>query len=285
MRQIFSPALATLAVFTVLAAAPPVARAQEAIASPWLDFREAKVRLIAAKTDARNTVLVAGLEVRLAPGFKTYWRTAGDSGVPPLFDFSQSTGFEAIEVHYPFPVSFDDGAGGKAWGYTRDIVLPVSGRRLDPAAVINLKLDFAVCGTMCIPLSGALTLDPAKAAALSAPEAQALDLARLALPTVLAEDASPALKIRRLTPADPPLWHVRLPFRGEAAAFAAFPEARGFLEITEVMPDGDGFVRVTIAGQAAPGAGGRFGPVRLTYGKSGAAFERMIDLDGAASSP
>jgi hypothetical protein len=37
-----------------------------------------------------------------------------------------------------------------------------------------------------------------------------------------------------------------------------------------------------LKGETAAGSGGRFGPVRLTYGENGKAFERMIDLDGAA---
>lgn len=261
------------------------ASAQDVLASPWLDFREARVRLVAAQLDPKIKPLVAALEIQLADGFKTYWRTAGDSGVPPVFDFTLSTGVEALNVRYPFPAVFDDGAGGKAWGYKHSVAFPTSGRKTDGAFVLRLKLDFAVCGTMCIPLSGEVHLDPAKAERLSGKDTEILDRAALTLPTELAADATPLPVITRQPPTEPPTWSLRLPYHGTIADFAAFPEAKGFLEVTEVTADGPGFVKITIAGQAAPGSGGLFGPVRLTYGKPGAAYERMIDLDAARASP
>ena len=30
----------------------------------------------------------AGIEIRLKPGWHTYWRYPGDAGVPPRFDFA-----------------------------------------------------------------------------------------------------------------------------------------------------------------------------------------------------
>lgn len=270
----------------LLSLAPPAtARAQEVVASPWLDFREAKVRLLMVKSDPKIRPVVAGLEIRLLPGFKTYWRTAGDSGVPPMFDFSKSVGFEALDVKFPFPTVFDDGAGGKAWGYKQEVIFPISATRTGATAFLDLRLDFAVCGTMCIPLSGELRLDPATASRVSTGEEQALDNAMLSLPTVLAADAAPALSIRRLAPAEPPHWSLKVPYHGDIQQFSAFPEAKGFLEVTKIEPDGNGFVKIIVAGQAAPGTGGKFGPVRLTYGKPGTAYERMIDLDGAAPAP
>lgn len=260
-----------------------MAAAETVVASPWLDFREAKVRLLAVRPVAGKP-MTAGLEIRLSEGFKTYWRTAGDSGVPPVFDFSKSTGLEAIEVAFPFPMIFDDGAGGKAWGYKHAVVLPITAKRTGDAALFALKLDFAVCGTMCIPLSGELKLDPASADAVPAAEAAALAEATRLLPAAIATEATPRPVIQRLK-AGEAQWSVRLPFAGDAAAFCAFPEAKGFLEASDVVVDGDGFIRFTIAGQAAPGAGGQFGPVLLTYGVPGAAYERMIDLDGAPVAP
>jgi DsbC/DsbD-like thiol-disulfide interchange protein len=273
-----------LTVFALIASrlvAP--AAAETVVASPWLDFREAKVRLLAVQPTTGKPV-VAGLEIRLSEGFKTYWRTAGDSGVPPVFDFSKSTGLEAIEVAFPFPMIFDDGAGGKAWGYKQAVVLPITAKHTGGAALFALKLDFAVCGTMCIPLSGNLTLEPSNANPVPAAEAEALAKANGLIPVAVAAEAAAQPVIQRLK-AGAAQWSVRLPFTGNVAAFCAFPEAKGFLEASEFSASGDGFIRFTISGQAAPGAGGQFGPVLLTYGAPGAAYERMIDLDGAPVAP
>ena len=280
MKRVY---LSVFALISLLAATP--ASAREMLASAWLDFREAKVRLLMAKPDAKAGPVLAALEIRLMTGFKTYWRTAGDSGVPPTFDFAKSTGLEGIEVKFPFPSVFDDGAGGKAWGYKQEVLYPITATRTNAGLLLDLRLDFAVCGTMCIPLGGEIRLDPASATRVPDDEAQALDLAIRMLPVVLEGDAKPALLARRLSPVEPPQWSLRVPYTGDISAFSAFPEARGFLEVTKTEPDGDGFVKITISGQAAPGSGGQFGPVRLTYGKPGAAYERMIDLDGAPASP
>ena len=61
----------------------------------------------------------------LQPGWKTYWRTPGDSGVPPRFDFSKSENVEAVTVLWPAPTKFDDGAGGHSLGYHDQVVLPL----------------------------------------------------------------------------------------------------------------------------------------------------------------
>lgn len=276
----------------VLAGSAAAARA-ELVASSWLDFREAKVRLIAETMPGKNGRLKGGIEIMLAPEYKTYWRNAGDSGVPPQFDFTGSTGIEAIAVAFPFPTRFDDGAGGTAWGYKKSVMLPLSGE-FESAAIrqkgfaIALKLDFAVCGTMCIPLSGTLKLDT-KSATPPGPEAAAmLDRTIAALP-VAAKTTEP-VTVTRLAPADPPLWVVRLPFpvkelAGAPHGPAAFPEARGYLDVTKVEPDGEGHLMLKIMGQPEPGSEGRFGPVRLTYGTKLKSYERVIDLDGAGVKP
>lgn len=256
------------------------ALAEEIVASPWLDFREARVRLLAVVGQA-DAPLKGAVEIRLAPGYKTYWRTAGDSGVPPVFDFSKSSGLGPADIRFPFPSVFDDGAGGKAWGYKHEVLFPLMFPRQAGAASIALKLDFAVCGTMCIPLSGEIMLDTAKGMHIPEAEAAAIEKAVSLVPQKLAGSAEPLPVIHRLSPLDPPQWTLRLADEGDASTFNAFPEANGFLEMTKAEPDSEGFIRITLSGQAAPGAGGKFGPVRLTYGRPGAAFERMIDLDGA----
>jgi hypothetical protein len=271
-------ALSILLAQPVLALSLVPAKA-DIVASPWLDFREAQIRLLAETRPGADGKLKAGLEIRLAPAFKTYWRTAGDSGVPPVFDFSASSGLKDVRVSFPLPARFDDGAGGKAWGYKHAVLLPVTAERSGGAFTLDLTIDFAVCGTMCIPLNGHLTLDSISASPLPTAEAAALDATIALLPVPAPEAPAPA--ITRLKPLDPPQWTVRLPYSGDAGTVSAFPEGKGFLDASAITPDGAGHVLLTITGQSEPGSGGKFGPVRLTYGTPEKAFERMLDLDGA----
>ena len=57
----------------------------------------AKLRLI-AQTSFDGKSFDAGLQIELEPGWKTYWRSPGSSGLPPQFSFSGSTNVAAFDV-------------------------------------------------------------------------------------------------------------------------------------------------------------------------------------------
>lgn len=69
-------------------------------------------RSVCWRDRAAATILLGGIAIQLQPGWHTYWRTPGDSGVPPRFDFSKSDNVEAVTVLWPAPRKFEDGAGG-----------------------------------------------------------------------------------------------------------------------------------------------------------------------------
>ena len=91
---------------------------------------------------------------KLDPGWKTYWRNPGDSGVPPRFDFSKSENIEAVTVLWPAPKKFDDGAGGHSLGYSDQIVLPlrIVAKHADKPVTLRADIDYAVCEKICIPV-------------------------------------------------------------------------------------------------------------------------------------
>src|SRR5258708_16589246 len=93
-------------------------------ASPWLTDGHSAVRLLAGSRS--GTVLLGGIAFQLQAGWKTYWRTPGDSGVPPRFDFAKSEKIEAVTVLWPAPPKFDGGAAGHAFGYRKQDGLPVA---------------------------------------------------------------------------------------------------------------------------------------------------------------
>ena len=95
-----------------------------------------------------------------APGWKTYWRTPGDSGVPPRFDFSKSENIEAVTVLWPAPLKFDDGAGGISLGYHNQIVLPlrIVAKNADKPVTLRAAINYAVCEKLCIPVEASAEL-------------------------------------------------------------------------------------------------------------------------------
>jgi DsbC/DsbD-like thiol-disulfide interchange protein len=121
-------------------------------ASPWQRDGHSAVRLLAGSRS--GAVLLGGIAVQLQPGWKTYWRTPGDSGVPPRFDFSKSENVEAVTVMWPAPTRFDDGAGGSSLGYHDQIVLPlrIVAKNADKPVTLRADINYAVCEKLCIPV-------------------------------------------------------------------------------------------------------------------------------------
>ena len=126
------------------------ARAQDA--SPWQRDGHSAVRLLAGSRS--GAVLLGGIAFELQPGWKTYWRTPGDSGVPPRFDFSKSENIEAVTILWPAPTKFDDGAGGHSLGYHDQVVLPlrIVAKNADKPVTLRAAVNYAVCAKLCIPV-------------------------------------------------------------------------------------------------------------------------------------
>jgi DsbC/DsbD-like thiol-disulfide interchange protein len=151
--------LATIAVIGVTGASS-AALAQNS--SAWQKELHASARLIAGApvNSAEAKWLRAGIEIRLDPGWKTYWRNPGDSGVPPTLDFAGSANVKTVVALWPAPERFDDGSGGHSIGYVGNVVLPLRILPKDAAkaASLHVKLGYAICGRLCVPAETSLDL-------------------------------------------------------------------------------------------------------------------------------
>jgi DsbC/DsbD-like thiol-disulfide interchange protein len=137
-----------------------VARAQDA--SDWDAQAHTESRLIAgaASKNGAPAFLRAGIEIKLEPGWKTYWRDPGDSGAPPTFDFSGSENVKSVNVLWPAPERFPDGAGGHSIGYVDHVILPLHVVAQDAAkqTLLQVKLGYDICSNICIPVEANLDL-------------------------------------------------------------------------------------------------------------------------------
>jgi len=149
-------ALFGLAAAIFASSLPAASRAEDA--SPWQSEGHSAVRLLAGSRS--GAVLLGGVAFQLQPGWKTYWRTPGDSGVPPRFDFSKSDNVEAVTVLWPAPLMFDDGAGGHAMGYHDKVVLPlrIVVKNADKPVTLRASINYAVCNKICIPVDASAEL-------------------------------------------------------------------------------------------------------------------------------
>ena len=135
--------------------------AATATESPWAKETYSQVRLVSGAVQEQGASRgLAGVQIRLDPGWHTYWRSPGDSGVPPQFDWSGSKNLKQAQVLYPAPHRFAD-ANGSAIGYEDEVVFPVKITPERPDELVELKLNVAygLCGTLCIPNEASLSLD------------------------------------------------------------------------------------------------------------------------------
>src|SRR4051812_12297981 len=145
-----------IAVTLSVACAAAAVRAEDS--SPWQQDTHSAIRLLAGSRS--GAVLLGGIAIQLQPGWKTYWRTPGDSGVPPRFDFSKSDNIEAVTVLWPAPTAFDDGAGGVSLGYKQKVVLPlrIVAKNADKPVTLRAEINYAVCEKICIPVEASAEL-------------------------------------------------------------------------------------------------------------------------------
>lgn len=135
------------------------------MSTPWAGESTAKSRLIVESYQFVGAgSLRAGVQIKLAPGWQTYWRLPGSSGMPPRFDWSGSKNLAGDpELLWPAPrraVAYSE----KLNVYRDEVVFPIALHAADPTKPVelHLKLSFAICKDICVPVRAehSLTLEP-----------------------------------------------------------------------------------------------------------------------------
>jgi suppressor for copper-sensitivity B len=136
------------------------ASAAIAASSGWARTDVSQVRLVSATAAVgAREALRLGLQFQLDPGWKIYWRSPGDSGSPPVADFSASRNVASVDVAWP------------AIGYLDGTVLPLTVRpeRAGEPVTVHAMVDYQACQEVCIPFTAELSLElPAGPAAATA---------------------------------------------------------------------------------------------------------------------
>ena len=119
------------------------------------------VRLISAQDGVPlgAETLSAGRDLTLEEGWKTYWRSPGEVGIPPQVEWSGSQNVADVELLWPAPERFT-AFGIENFGYHDTVVFPLritlerAGEPVDLTA--NVKL--LICSEVCVPEVFDLTL-------------------------------------------------------------------------------------------------------------------------------
>ena len=181
IASVLSNALRLLTLAAALAFAAPDARAA---AGEWAATERVEARLVSAVEGAGDLkTLPLGLELKLKPGWKTYWRSPGDAGLPPQLDWSQSANVAGATIAYPAPHRMTL-LGLQTYGYEDHVVLPLDVEAKTPGAPLDAKASATVlvCEKICVPETFELALSLPAGPAAPGPEAQLVNRFRSAVP-------------------------------------------------------------------------------------------------------
>ncbi|PME21577.1 cytochrome C biogenesis protein [Vibrio cyclitrophicus] len=139
-------------VVAILAMASFTALAQT---TGWISAPEhppVKIRMMSTgeQSDDGSTVQTI-LDVELDGDWKTYWRSPGEGGIPPSWDWSDSTNIESVNWHWPIPKYYEQ-LGVMTLGYKKHVSFPVTLTLKDntQAAVFRASLSFPSCTNICV---------------------------------------------------------------------------------------------------------------------------------------
>lgn len=155
-----------------------------AAATPWTGDAHGSARLITAvEATGSSTRLDAALELRLAPGWHTYWRTPGDAGFPAAIDWSGSENLASADISWPAPRRLTI-EGLENIVYLDHVVLPIALTVTDPGKPVRLRaeVDYASCEKICIPYHATLNLTLPAGLAVPGPEASLIAEAAAKVP-------------------------------------------------------------------------------------------------------
>lgn len=127
----------------------------------WGVADQVKARLLSGVESIApdQRILSAAIEKQLSPGWHTYWRSPGESGLPPRFDWSGSENIAGVDIAFPFPKRYKE-LDLTVYGYDGRVVFPmdVTLKEAGKAATVRMKMDTLVCKDICIPQSVEMAL-------------------------------------------------------------------------------------------------------------------------------
>ena len=155
-----------------------------AAASSWSQTDHGALRLVTATDAIGDSDRVAiGLQFRMKPGWKIYWRAPGDAGYPPQPDWKDSTNIGAVELEWPAPKRFTV-LGLTTIGYNSEVVLPGVVVLREPGRPVQLRahVSYLTCDDICVPYEAKLALDLPAGGESTAREARLIEDYRARVP-------------------------------------------------------------------------------------------------------
>jgi suppressor for copper-sensitivity B len=172
-------------VFAVAAATVAGGQAQAA-GSSWFEHEHGAVRLIASgNTAGSGDRINLGLQFRMKPRWKVYWRSPGDAGFPPSINWVGSRNFSGATIQWPAPERFSV-LNLETLGYKKEVVFPIFAGVFEPgkAVVLKARVRFLTCDDICVPYETNLALALPAGPDVNTPETGTIDAWRKKVPTI-----------------------------------------------------------------------------------------------------
>ncbi|HEY1769017.1 MAG TPA: thioredoxin family protein [Chthoniobacterales bacterium] len=177
-------------------------------ASPHLRAQKFEGRdLVNASLIADTTAIVpgraftAGLLLKMAPTWHTYWQYPGDAGIPTEIKWQLPAGWKAGPIRWPIPLKLTEPGEIQIYGYHDEVLLMTE---LTPPATIAAKsvhlaaaVGWLVCAKICVPGNGNVQLDLPVGGAASAANPAVFAKFRAQLSRNLPNDALSAIHWQR----------------------------------------------------------------------------------------
>lgn len=127
--------------------------------------------------------LLLGIRIEPRPGWKTYWRAPGESGLPPVFTFLAHDNMAKPDIRWPAPKRLRL-QGQESYGYDGPVIFPFYVQPQDAArpARLAIQVDYAVCLDICVPEQALLDVTLAPGASAASPRLAALQAALASVP-------------------------------------------------------------------------------------------------------
>ena len=113
-----------------------------------------KTRLIGTmEVDDNPDQLWVAWEAVLGDGWKTYWRSPGEAGLPVTAEVAGNM----LELAYPLPKRFEL-FGLQTFGYDKHVLIPFKVNKSDfKDGILPVRMGFMVCKDICVPYDSDMT--------------------------------------------------------------------------------------------------------------------------------
>ena len=97
-----------------------------AVSGDWSRNDHVQMRLVSGVSGVGDLrTIPIGLQFRMKPGWKLYWRTPGNAGFPPRADWSSSENVSKVEIEWPAPKRFSI-FNLETLGYEDEVIFPLN---------------------------------------------------------------------------------------------------------------------------------------------------------------